>query len=346
MHCSPSLNSLSKYTIKAAIIIFMIALSRPSKAQKIELLKINSHCSIRGVSIVNKKIAWISGSKGSVALSVDGNKTWQLLQVKGFEKSDFRSIKAFSAKQAIIVSAGTPAVILKTIDGGLTWQVKYNNIDKAYFFDAISFFNDLHGLILGDPINGKFILLETIDGGETWQPKENVPEASTGEACFAASGTCLRTLTKRNRIVIVTGGDISNQLTLNNDGIWHRERLPLAQGSNSRGAFSYAEGDGFHVYVGGDYVKNHNTDSVACYGKKSMSPQISMRPPTGYQSCVEYIGRKSFISTGTSGTHLSIDGGQTWIKIDNEIYNVCMKCKQRKMVLLAGDDGKIGLLKL
>src|ERR1700743_883089 len=137
-------------------------------AQKITLLQQGKQSSIRGLSVVNNNIAWVSGSNGYTALTTDGGKTWLWQQVKGFEKADFRDIEAFSDKEAIIMASGTPALILKTIDGGQSWQVKYRNSDTTYFLDAMDFIGTSHGFVLGDPINNKFVLLETNDNGENW----------------------------------------------------------------------------------------------------------------------------------------------------------------------------------
>src|SRR6202166_938222 len=115
------------------------------KAQHIEQLQEGKPTSIRGLSVVDDNVAWISGSKGYIAITNDGVKTWNWQQVKGFEKSDFRDIEAFSDKEAIIMSSGTPALILKTIDGGVNWEVKYRNADTAYFFDAMDFAERKHG---------------------------------------------------------------------------------------------------------------------------------------------------------------------------------------------------------
>ena len=39
------------------------------------------------------------------------------------------------------------------------------------------------------------------------------------------------------------------------------------------------------------------------------------------------------------------DGGKTWSKINDDGYNVCRKAKHGKLVLLAGNGGKIGILR-
>jgi len=316
------------------------------KAQSVIQIQQNLQTSIRGLSVVNDNVAWASGSKGNIAITRDGGKTWNWHQIKGFEKAEFRDIEAFSDKEAIIISSGTPALILKTTNGGATWQVKYHNDDTAYFLDAMDFSDPWHGYVLGDPINNKFVLLATADGGDTWKMDVNRPVAAPGEAAFAASGTCLRIV--GHNIFIVTGGSLAHILTR---GIkykkWITAPLPLLKGKNSQGAFSLAKGDNRIIVVGGDYQKDTQQDSTACYSTDPQSRwQLPNKSSAGFQSGVEYIDHDTFISTGTPGTNMSIDGGKTWKKIDNISYNVCRKAKHGKLVLLAGNGGKIGVLQM
>ncbi len=134
------------------------------KAQTVSILQQGKPTSIRGLSVVDDSVAWISGSKGYIAITRNGGKNWDWQQVKGFEKADFRDIEAFSDEEAIIMSSGTPALILKTIDGGANWQVKYCNTDTACFFDAMDFADKKHGYVLGDPINNKLSI-----GNKRWR---------------------------------------------------------------------------------------------------------------------------------------------------------------------------------
>lgn len=316
-------------------------------AQRVELLQQGRATSIRGLSVVDDSVAWLSGSNGTVAITKDGGKTWDWQQVKGFEKSDFRDIEAFSGQAAVMMSSGTPAVILKTTDGGKSWQVKYENADTAYFFDAMDFENRKHGMVLGDPINGKFVLMETNDGGDTWKPFKNPPEALPGEAAFAASGTCLRL---NGMITIVTGGKHSRMLlSPAGAGLWASLDLPMTKGNPSQGAFSCVYGDNVIAVAGGDYSHDRDTDNVMYLLPQSGASYQAQSPasgPSGYQSCVEYLGGETFLSTGTPGSHISTDGGKTWRKIDDAGYNVCARARRGKLLLLAGGNGRIGIFKL
>lgn len=335
---------MKHHTIISFLLLFF-AIS--VKAQHIETLQEGKLTSIRGLSVVDDHIAWISGSKGTIAITTNGGKTWDWQQVKGFETADFRDIEAFSSKEAIIMSSGTPALILKTTDGGQSWKVKYKNTDTACFFDAMDFSDRLSGYVLGDPIDGKFVLMETRDGGETWDRFRKCPIASRDEAAFAASGTCLRV--DKNKLTLVTGGSRSRLIEYSaSSNLWDYSPLPITSGKSSQGAFSLAwsANGSSRIFIGGDYANDKKTDSVASFlTKGSNLIKAATKGPAGFQSCVEYISGETFLSTGTPGSNLTIDGGKTWTKIDDTSYNVCRKAKHGKLVILAGNGGKIGIFK-
>jgi photosystem II stability/assembly factor-like uncharacterized protein len=324
--------------------LFLSIFASVSQAQTIVQLQQGKPTSIRGLSVVDDNVAWISGSRGFIAITRDGGKNWDWKQVEGFEKADFRDIEAFSDKEAVIMSSGTPALILKTIDGGASWQEKYRNTDTAYFFDAMDFVGNLHGYVLGDPINNKFVLMETKDGGETWGMFKNCPDALPGEAAFAASGTCLRI--SCGLIYIATGGSAARLLTYQGKGAWDYRNTPVAHGKPSQGGFSFVCGNDRGIVVGGDYANDKRIDSLSAMQLTRNLFVPADKGPAGFQSCVEYISGETFLSTGTPGSNITTDGGKTWTKIDNTSYNVCRKAKHGKLILLAGDSGKIGVLKM
>ena len=319
------------------------------KGQKLLVLQQGRASSLRGLCVVNDHVAWVSGNKGTVALTTDGGKTWNWQQVKGYEASDFRDIEAFSAKEAFIMSSGTPALILYTRDAGHTWLTKYRNRDTSVFLDAIDF-KGKYGVAMADPEYNHFVLLETHDKGNTWKQKDILrsPPARPGEAGFAASGSCLRIvdngMMKEDGLLLISGGTSANIMYgLLSGRKWSKQPLPIAQGSTSAGAFSIVMNGSHWVVAGGDYQHDHRTDSTMCYSNNSGKTWAVSKAAPGYQSCVEYLGSSKYISTGTSGTWLSIDGAKTWHLIDAGSYNVVYKTRHGNLTLLAGSNGSIAM---
>src|SRR6202007_3264082 len=104
---------------------------------------------------------------------------------------DFRGLWAFDAKTAILLSSGLGerSRIYKTVDGGENWQALRINPDPKGFWDALAMWDSMHGIVLGDPVNGRFTIY-THSAGVTWEPIKG-PAAGSGEGAFAASNSCL-----------------------------------------------------------------------------------------------------------------------------------------------------------
>ena len=183
------------------VFFFSLAITTTVFAQrkalpKVEILNTGVKTSIRGLSVVNNNVVWVSGSNGMVGKSSNAGKNWKWMVVKGFEKNDFRDIEAFDANTAIIMAIADPSYILKTTDGGDTWKVVYENKTKGMFLDAMEFRDPKNGMVIGDPVDGRFFIAKTIDAGNTWNelPAEQRFVADSGEAFFASSGTNIRML--------------------------------------------------------------------------------------------------------------------------------------------------------
>jgi hypothetical protein len=319
-------------------------------AQKIELLVSGNKTSIRGLSVVNDKVIWASGSNGTVARSIDSGKTWKWITVPGYEKRDFRDIEAFDAVTAIIMGIAEPAVILKTVDGGEHWKLVYENKTKGMFLDAMEFWNEESGIVVGDPINGKFFISRTYDKGKSWHDIsfDKLPVADSGEGCFASSGTNVRALSL-GEACFISGG-------LSSKFYWKGKStvLPILQGKESYGANSIAIRDhenrkksNYFIVVGGDFTHDTSTEKNCVLSKDGGLTWIApTTPPHGYRSCVEFITKTKLITCGTSGVDISIDGGMNWQLISKEGFHVSRKAKEGKAVFLAGGNGRIAKLAL
>jgi len=296
--------------------------------------------------VVNDNVVWVSGSNGVVGKTTNSGKTWKWITVQGFEKKDFRDIEAFDAASAVIMSVGEPAYILKTNDGGESWKVVYESQNKGMFLDAMEFWNERAGIVVGDPINGKFFIARTFDGGSSWQelPFDKRPSAENGEACFAASGTNIRAL-DLNEAVFVSGGSTSRLFTKNG-----QDKLPIIQGKETTGANSIAVWDHLKlnggkrmIVTGGDFAADSSSQKN-CFitnngGKTWMTPNIA---PHGYRSCVEYFSKTIAICCGLTGIDYSKDGGNNWKLISKESFHVCRTSKSGTAVYFAGINGKVG----
>src|SRR6187399_1547382 len=190
-----------------SFVIATTLFSQRKTLPKVEILHTGLNTSIRGLSVVNNNIVWVSGSNGMVGKSSNAGKNWKWMTVKGFEKIDFRDIEAFDANTAIIMAIADPSYILKTTDGGETWKVVYENKTKGMFLDAMEFRDPKNGMVIGDPIDGRFFMAKTKDAGNTWNelPADQRFVADSGEAFFASSGTNIR-MPYNGSVVIASGG--------------------------------------------------------------------------------------------------------------------------------------------
>lgn len=332
------------------LFLFFIPLFLTAQTPAVEILTTGTNSNLRGLSVVNDNVIWVSGSNGTVGKSSNAGKNWKWMTVKGFEKKDFRDIEAFDANTAIIMAIEEPAYILKTTDGGDTWKVVYENKTKGMFLDAMDFATPKYGMVVGDPINGNAFLAETTDGGETWKEWKNEDKrlaVDSGEAFFAASGSNIRLFNNKD-FFLSSGGTKSRLITKK-----QTTPLPLIQGKETTGANAIdIFDDGIPnkpgkkmIVVGGDFLDPTST-TKNCFmssnsGKTWKAP---VTPPHGYRSSVEFLSRNDLLSCGLNGVDYSRDNGKNWKWISKESFNVCRMARIGGAVYLAGAKGSIGKL--
>ncbi len=274
---------------------------------------------LRGLCVVDPRVAWTSGAAGTVLRTVDGGKSWQRRAVVGAEALDFRDVQAFDDRTAfaLTIGPGESSRIYKTADGGATWSASHVNRDPKGFLDAIAFWDGQHGLTLGDPVDGRFVILTTDDAGATWRavPAKGMPPALPNEGAFAASGTCLAVQGDRDAWFGTGGGRVFRSTDRGNT--WTVHATPLRPANASSGIFSLAFRDTDHgIAVGGDYKDPGRWEDIAALtsdgGRTWRVP--SGAGPRGYRSAVAFVpGTKAtFVAVGPTGSDRSIDGGETW----------------------------------
>lgn len=331
------------------LFIYFFPLIGYCQIPEVKILNSGSISSFRGLSVVDDSLIWVSGTLGTVCKSNNGGKSFNCQSINGFENSDFRSVYAFNDKKVILANVGSPAQMILTVDGGNSWKVVYENFHPDAFIDGIDFWNDLEGIVCGDPINGKMLLISTNDGGMTWNELADTarPDLIHGEAIFAASGTTIRCF-ESNKVIIATGGKASRLLISNDKGkSWNSTGTPMLQGEEGQGVFSFDfrnETDG--VIVGGDYKNDSLSVDHVFYSSDSGNHWLHPTTPTrGYRECVVYVNQNQLFATGPGGIDISIDGGVNWFPFSDEKgFHVIRKARNGEIVVLAGAEGRLGLI--
>ncbi|HEX6975197.1 MAG TPA: YCF48-related protein [Vicinamibacterales bacterium] len=303
----------------------------------------------RGVSAVSDRVAWASGSGGTVVRTLDGGATWQVRPVPGAEKLDFRDVDAFSETVAYILSIGPGEAsrIFKTTDGGATWTEQFKNTDPKVFLDAMTFRDKDHGVAFSDSVDGKFVILHTANGGTTWEriPADALPPALDGEGAFAGSGTN----------IAVVGDDIWIGTTASrvlhsadNGRTWSVTSTPLATGQ-ATGIFSVAFRDRMHgVAVGGNYSKEQDATDNAVFTSDGGRTWSLAKPNglSGFRSVVTYVpgAKSSLIAVGPSGADRSDDDGRTWSAAGTTGFHAFSFAPRTATGWGAGERGRIARL--
>jgi len=276
----------------------------------------NTTASLRGLCVVSPKIVWASGSKGTFLTTTDGGLHWRAGVVLDAEALDFRDVEALDANTAYLLASGEGASsrVYKTADAGGHWDLLLTNPDAKGFFDSLAFWDQSHAILVGDPVDGHFVIFTTADAGKTWQ-RQQTPAALQDEGAFAASGTSIVTHGTK-QAWFATGGPAGARVFRTRDGgrTWSVATAPLG-GAKTAGIFSLAFADGKHgMAVGGDYQNAKSTGHTIALTRDGGKTWKAPAGETGlsYRSGVAALGDKLFLAVGTEGSDVSRDGGETW----------------------------------
>jgi len=304
--------------------------------------------SIRGLDVVSKNVIWVSGTKGEFSVTRNGGKTWFHDTIPGGRSLDFRDVHGFSADCAVLMSAGSgkASALYRTENGGKSWILAYQNTNEKAFFDGMDFFDENHGLLIGDPVDQKPYLMETFDGGLTWERKkpEQIPDLVAGECAFAASGTSIET-SPDGACYIATGGTVARIFRSSDYGRnWEVAPVQFLQDDPAAGAFSVAHGQKMNVAAaGGHYQKMTLSGSNIALSENGGAtwtiPAGAVSVP--FMECIRWVDAKNLVACGPPGVWVSADSGKNWKEISKDGYHAMDVVPGKKVVWLAGAKGKV-----
>lgn len=330
---------------------------------------------LRGIHAVGNGVAWASGARGTVLRTEDSGYVWQRCSVpSGAEKLDFRSVWAWNAQTAMVMSSGPgeQSRLYRTTDGCAHWTLVATNKESSGFWDGLVFSDQNNGYLLGDPVNGQFTLLRTADGGLHWKSVTSKDLDVNGQklGAFAASnqsmvlvGPVLGTVsmpwfgtsgaTGGQHPYVFSGGvncgaEMANhnpERCLTRYWTFQKTEVPMAGASESQGIFALGirqEKDGIlaAVAVGGDYSQPGKSDGTAAWrDPQSGKWTAATKMPHGYRSSVAWdAADNAWIAVGPNGADVSYDDGHTWSELGNDAYNAM------SLPWVVGPSGRIAKL--
>ena len=335
----------------ALLFVLGLALLQTSPSFKWTALSTGVTARLRGVSAVNERVVWASGTNGTVMRTTDGGATWQALKVPNADKLDFRDVDAIDDRTAFVLSIGPgdQSRIYKTSDAGTTWVEQFVNRDPKAFFDAMAFWDAKRGVAVSDSVDGQFVVFTTADAGSTWSrvPASAFPPALPNEGFFAASGTNVAVLPP-NQVWIGTGAASESRVLHSSDGgrTWSLAKTPLASGP-SAGIFSIAFADATHgIVVGGDYKAESAISDNAAVTSDGGASWTLVKGLSGFRSVVAYRpgDAKSIVAVGPAGTDISTDGGKTWNAIAGAGFHTFSFARNGRAGFGVGEKGTAGKL--
>jgi photosystem II stability/assembly factor-like uncharacterized protein len=96
---------------------------------------------LRALSAIGHQVVWVVGDHGTVLRTDDAGARWHRVDPPGAEDLKFRAVRAHTAHHAVVLSfgAGPAARVLRTQNGGMSWQLAWCNADPVRFVDCLAF---------------------------------------------------------------------------------------------------------------------------------------------------------------------------------------------------------------
>jgi hypothetical protein len=330
--------------------------------------------SLRGIHSLNGKIAWASGT-GTILRTTDGGAHWTKCATPD-ATLDYRGAQGFSAQTAVVMASGPGAKsgLYKTTDGCATWNLFFANPDTPNgFFDSF-WFNGERGIVVGDPVDGRFPVFLAQKEGKDWKRDAHggLGLDKRELAAFAASNSSIAIGNGLFTRAFATGGKSGSfffsrpfmpdedktgllEKAIRKEPPWKASPIPIGAQTETSGTFSVAyrypvtigvcaectfNDNSIFVAVGGDYKAPNDAAKTAAWSSDGGATWIAATaPPHGYRSGVQWSdGLKAWVSVGTNGSDISRDDGKTWHALDDGNWSAI------SLPFAVGPNGRIGKL--
>jgi photosystem II stability/assembly factor-like uncharacterized protein len=283
------------------------------------------------VDVLDGKVIWAAGGgfptgpAGTVVRTIDGGKQWCDVTPPGGERKILRTIKVFDADRAVLLASGTGpgSRIYRTVNGGQDWTTVFKNDDPALadsIYGALAFFDERHGVAIGDSVDGSFPKITTADNGEHWTvDPDGIPGAlSEEDEGISATGTALVTLGRRKALFgTVASGHPNARVFYSDDrgATWTAVDTPIP---GDAGVRSLSFRNHRHALaVSGLSADEGPPQGFAARTSDGGQTWEEAGSPTGFRNSVEWISDRAAVAVGLGGSDLTMDEGQSWTHFDD-----------------------------
>ncbi|PIU58307.1 MAG: hypothetical protein COS89_01055 [Deltaproteobacteria bacterium CG07_land_8_20_14_0_80_38_7] len=278
--------------------------------------KIKSGISARlyDVDFVDEYYGWVVGDSGLILNSEDGDEKWDN-QISPVNETLF-AVDFVDKNNGWICGRYS---ILKTIDGGKNWELRYNDDLGSGRFRDIKYLDKNTGFAVGG--RGSFgsigVLLKTEDGGETWQQ---------GSLNRLPTLTHISIVNEQNIWICGFGGTI---LSTTDIGLtWTKRNLNISP-SPSLTTIQFV--DQYNGWVGSrdDWLGFFRTTDGGNTWIQRSKESLSI---FGVHTFFFIDALNGWLGTFPGARHYAIaqttDGGQTWefLPEDMNVYNITSFC--------------------
>lgn len=132
---------------------------------------------LKDVFFISATHGWAVGTLGKIIATTDGGVTWRhqtatFVDSNGTRREVFVTLYAVTFLNATTgIAVGDNGTIVRTTNGGATWQQVFSDPDSADTLYDVSFANATTGWAVGSSST----VLRTTDGGQTWTP-QTIPD--------------------------------------------------------------------------------------------------------------------------------------------------------------------------
>lgn len=312
-----------------------------------------------GLSVTPRGDVWLGGTGGSAAVRPAGG-AWRLVPVPAADTLQFRDAHAWSAREAVLlaIGSGSASRVVRTDDGGQSWQTTWTNPDPDAFYDCLAFWPDRPGVgfAFSDAVEGaagfELPIVRTTDRGQTWTrvASDRVPPAREGEGGYASSGACAVAGGQGEGWIVTNGGPGETDrdrifATADYGQTWTARDVPIGSPEGAAGLSTAAWADGAR-FAGLLNAIDETVMLRTADGGTSWTRLAGVGLDQVYGLAAQPGPDAAHVAaSGPGGLSVSTDGGTTWrVLTDTELWTLAPHPDGG--FLAAGRDGVVARVRL